>query len=193
MLRFIAAIYLLLAGHGLLSQEISLPDAPSQKDAVMIASNRSATTGNQESTPAASSSKSDAIPDAPSAQVPSGAPSVQSGVQPADTSQFMSSSNAAKVEHKAGTTFWITTGIVFVSTVANAEVIARCVPTSCQSIPPAIRSRGALYGIGIPASAGVSYLSYRMKRDGSKWWFIPAAIFAQANFIYAVHSAPWTR
>jgi hypothetical protein len=187
MLKFIATMYVLLAGHALLSQEVSrLPQHANEKGGVIITQNESTKTGAQEAT-ATPSLKADALPEAPSAQVSAG----PAGDAAAATSSLLSSPSPAKPEQRAGTMFWTVTGIAFASTVANVEVIARCVPTSCQSIPPAIRSRGALYGIGIPASAGVSYLGYRMKRDRSKWWFLPATILTQANLIYAVHSAPW--
>jgi hypothetical protein len=91
-----------------------------------------------------------------------------------------------------GWLFLAANGALLGSTIANAEIIARCRPTACQAIPGAIRSRGALYGIGIPASLGISYLSYRIKRAGSRLWIVPVAVFTAGNVSYAGHASQWS-
>ena len=190
MLKFIAATLVVLACNVMSAQEVSrLPGLVDERGGVLVAKNENTFAGAQEAT-ATRTAKVGALPDAPSAQVSAG-PTGDS--YSATSSNLLPNASKAKSEHAAGSTFWIVTSIAFASSAANVEVISRCAPTSCQSIPPAIRSRGALYGIAIPATAGVSYLGYRMKRDGNKWWFLPATILIQGNFIYAAHSASWTR
>jgi hypothetical protein len=93
----------------------------------------------------------------------------------------------------ANSPFWIASGMMMTSTIVNAEAIARCRPASCTAVPDAIRSRGALYGIGIPASIGVSYMGYRIKRGGSKWWIVPIAAVTAGNAVYAWHAAQWSK
>jgi len=88
-----------------------------------------------------------------------------------------------------GATFLIANGMLLGSTIANAEMIGRCQPSACQSVPEAIRNRGDLYAIGIPASLGVSYISYRLKRSGTRFWIVPVALFTAGNVVYAVHAS----
>jgi hypothetical protein len=190
MLKFIVAMYVLLTAQALLGQAVSrLPEIANERGGVLVAESGSTEFSTQGASTTAPAGVG-ALPDAPIAQVSAGATAETAAVT---SSNLVSNSGKAKSERGAGTAFWVVTGLLFSSTAANVEVIARCAPTSCQSIPPAIRSRGALYGIGISASAGASYLGYRMKRDGNKWWFLPATILTQANFIYAAHSASWMR
>jgi len=89
--------------------------------------------------------------------------------------------------------FVVANGMLLGSTIANAELIARCRPSSCQAVPDSIRSRPALYGIGIPSSLAISYISYRIKRGGSRWWIVPVAVFTAGNVVYAAHAAQWSR
>lgn len=88
-----------------------------------------------------------------------------------------------------GRTFLVANGMLLGSTIANAEEIGNCRPSACQAVPSAIRSRGTLYAIGIPASLGVTYISYRLKRSGTRWWIAPVALFTAGNIIYAAHAA----
>jgi len=88
-----------------------------------------------------------------------------------------------------GRMFWVANSILFASTIANAELITRCQPTLCNSVPDAIRTRGALYAIGIPASLGITYICYRLKRNGTRMWIAPVAAFSAGNVAYAVHAA----
>jgi hypothetical protein len=97
------------------------------------------------------------------------------------------------VSRPAGATFLAANGALLGSTIANVEMIARCRPSSCQSVPDAIRSRGALYGIGIPSSLAVSYVSYRLKRSGTKVWILPVVAFTAGNIVYAVHASHFSR
>jgi hypothetical protein len=136
--------------------------------------------------PAATGSTEPSLPDAPSAvaapQTDQGAPvTAKGGMQGASTNESV------------GVPFVAANAILLGSTIANAEMITRCQPSACSSVPDAIRTRGALYAIGIPASVGITYISYRIKRGGSRWWIVPVAVFAAGNAVYAVHAAHWSR
>jgi hypothetical protein len=85
--------------------------------------------------------------------------------------------------------FLVANGLLLGSTIADAEMIARCRPSACQTVPDAIRNRPALYGIGIPASLGISYISYRLRRSGTRLWIVPVALFTAGNIVYAAHAA----
>lgn len=88
--------------------------------------------------------------------------------------------------------FLIANGFLLGSTIANAEMIARCRPSACQSVPDAIRQRGQLYAIGISASLGVTYISYRLKKSGTGMWILPVALFGIGNAVYATHAAQFS-
>lgn len=96
------------------------------------------------------------------------------------------------IDTSAGGTFWIANGALLGSTIANAAEIGNCRPSACQAVPSAIRSRGTLYAVGIPASLGVTYISYRLKRSGTRWWIAPVALFTAGNIIYAAHAASFS-
>jgi hypothetical protein len=96
------------------------------------------------------------------------------------------------IDPSAGRTFWIANGALLGSTIANAAEIGNCRPSACQAVPSAIRNRGTLYAIGIPASLGISYISYRLKRGGTRWWIAPVALFTAGNIIYAVHASQFS-
>jgi hypothetical protein len=128
------------------------------------------------------------LPDAPSATVET--PS-QEGMPPIKASLAPQSPREWSVD--AGRKFWIANGVLLGSSILDAEMIARCAPSRCQFVPDVIRSRTALYGIGISASVALGYLSYQFKRSGNKWWYVPMAAVSAANFLYAGHSAYYGR
>ncbi len=89
--------------------------------------------------------------------------------------------------------YWLVTGGMFGASVANAELTVRCleVQASCNDIPSSLKSRAAIYGIGIPADLGVAYLTYYMKKKHSRVWYVPAALVAGANMFFAVRAYRW--
>jgi hypothetical protein len=89
--------------------------------------------------------------------------------------------------------FWLTVGALLGSSIADAELIARCRPDRCQIVPDAVRSRPALYGIGISASVGLSYITYQLKRSGKKWWYVPIDAATASNVVYGTHAAYFGR
>jgi hypothetical protein len=129
------------------------------------------------------------LPDAPSAV----AASQSSQDAPIISEEGTRKPPAPPTNATLGLTFLVANGVLFGSTIANAEMIARCRPSSCQAVPDAIRSRPALYGIGISSSLAVSYVSYRLKRGATRWWIAPVAVLTAGNIVYAVHASRWSR
>ena len=85
--------------------------------------------------------------------------------------------------------YWGATGLMFGSTVADIELTQRCQEIGqCSYAPPSLRSRAAMYGIGLPVNAGFAYLSYRMKKHHSPIWFAPQALMTGANAYVALHA-----
>lgn len=136
-----------------------------------------------ESTPAPMAEPS--LPDAPSAVA-----ARQAAEEPAQPAPARTPLSPATRSIDPG--FLAANAALLGSTIANAEMIAECRPTSCQAIPDAIRSRAALYGIGIPASLGISYMSYRLRRGGTRLWILPVALLTAGNIVYAVHASQFS-
>ena len=139
----------------------------------------------QTSTPpvtmASAASPSMPLPDAPSAQRRSSA-APPSGLAPIANPE---------VKDKQ---FFLVNGVMFASSIANVELTARCFNSgACTAVPGPLRSRGALYGLGLPADVGATVLGYYLKRSGHRWWFVPAAAVTAGNVVYAIHAARQTR
>jgi hypothetical protein len=84
--------------------------------------------------------------------------------------------------------YWTVTGTMFAASVVQAELAQRCLSEhTCSWVPDVLRSRKAMYGIGIPADLAISYLTYRLKRKHSEFWFVPAALVTGTNLFVAVH------
>jgi hypothetical protein len=130
---------------------------------------------------------SSSLPDAPSA-----ISELQAAQEPSQPSPPSRRSPAAPAKPPLDTAFWLANGALLGSTIANAEFIAECRPSACQLVPDAIRSRPALYGIGIPASLGITYISYRLRRSGTRWWIAPVALFTAGNIVYAWHASQFS-
>ena len=85
--------------------------------------------------------------------------------------------------------YFAVTGAMFGASIANAELTMRCLEQkTCVYVPASFRSRAALYGIGIPADLGISYLTYYMKKKHSRIWYVPAALVTVANIYVGVHA-----
>lgn len=130
-----------------------------------------------------------ALPDAPSAVAAQEAQQQQAVVTERPAPQPPKAPLNTKTVDSA---FLIANAFLLGSTIANAEMIARCRPSSCQSVPDAIRQRGQLYAIGISASLGVTYISYRLKKSGTGMWILPVALFSIGNAVYATHAAQFS-
>ena len=91
--------------------------------------------------------------------------------------------------------YFLFTGAMFGASVLNAELTMRCLTKhpSCNDVPPALQSRTALYGIGIPADLAVSYLTYYMKRKHNHIWYAPSAAVTGANVFLGIRAYRWTQ
>jgi hypothetical protein len=89
--------------------------------------------------------------------------------------------------------FMLANGLMFSSSIANVELTSRCFSGgACAALPGPFRSRGALYGVGLPVDLAVAVMSYRLKRSEHRWWFVPAAAVTAGNIIYSVHAIHYT-
>lgn len=96
--------------------------------------------------------------------------------------------NWSEVRRTADRQYWEVTGSMFAVSIANAELAQRCLhQLSCTWVPTEFRSRAAMYGAGIPADLGISYLTYRLKRGRKSLWFLPSTLVTAANAYVAVH------
>ena len=88
------------------------------------------------------------------------------------------------------TRFMLANSLMYSSSIANVELTTRCFNSgACTAVPGPFRSRGALYGVGLPIDLAVTVMGYRFKRAGHRWWFVPAAAVTAGNIIYSIHAA----
>lgn len=129
----------------------------------------------------ASASSSKPLPEAPSA-------SRKSSSAPAAAAAPITGPEAHDKE------FMLVNGLMFSSSITTVELTTRCFRGgACTAVPGPLRSRGALYGMGLPVDVAVTVLGYRLKRSGHRWWFVPAAALTVGNVIYSVHAAHYMR
>jgi hypothetical protein len=133
------------------------------------------------------------LPDAPSAVAAMQAAQESSSSPTTSPMAVKQKSPRSAASSSMGAAFLIANGAMLGSTIANAAVISNCRPTSCKAVPGAIRSPAGLYGIGIPVTLGVSYISYRLKRSGTKLWILPVAVVTAGNFVYALNASKWSK
>lgn len=95
----------------------------------------------------------------------------------------------------ADRTYLVFTGAMFSASIANAELTLNCLKQhpSCNDVPSSLKSRAAMYGIGIPADLGVAYLTYYMKRKRSHIWYVPAAAVTAANVFLGIRAYRWSQ
>jgi hypothetical protein len=81
-------------------------------------------------------------------------------------------------------------GAMFASSIVIVEKTNTCIQQhTCSFVPVAFRSRGALYGAGIPVELGIAFVSYKLKQHGHRWWFAPALAVTGANSYVAYRAA----
>jgi hypothetical protein len=85
--------------------------------------------------------------------------------------------------------FWLTTGLMTGSTFAAMETTARCESASTCTFMDPFDSRAKIYALGLPVNFGMMELTYRLKRSGKKYWFVPAMAGTAFNTFVAVHAA----
>jgi hypothetical protein len=74
-------------------------------------------------------------------------------------------------------TFWLMTALTSGLTVADIELSQACLQrhTCAEANPLLPSSRAAAYGIQLPLSTGVAFLSNRSRLHGSRRWWVPEA------------------
>jgi hypothetical protein len=140
------------------------------------------------------------LPDAPSASQPD-----TSTADPAASPVVKRESQGARPAAMGGPmgvdrsvadrNYWAVTGGMFSASILNAELTMHCLQqhASCNDVPSSLRSRTALYGIGIPADLGVAYLTYYMKRKHNRMWYVPAAAVTVANIYFGIRAYRWSQ
>jgi hypothetical protein len=140
------------------------------------------------------------LPDAPSSTKsdtstpdPSPSPAVKkdsNGAPPAATGGPMSPDRSVIDRN-----YLLVTGAMFGASIANAELTIRClqVHNSCNDVPSFMKSRTALYGIGIPADFAVAYLTYIMKKKHNSIWYVPSALVSGANLFFGIRAYRWSQ
>jgi len=81
--------------------------------------------------------------------------------------------------------YFAVTGTMFASSVANSETLIRC--SNCTVVTASMHRRGFTYGVGLSVDAATSYLSYKLKKQGRRWWFVPAVALTAANTYLSYH------
>jgi len=89
----------------------------------------------------------------------------------------------------SGVAFWALQGLMFGSAIAAAQTTQNCINSgSCTAVPTVFRARSAMYNVGLPAAAGIAFLSYEMKKHGNHWWFLPSTLVTAADGALTFHS-----
>ena len=148
-----------------------------------------------------SASNGSDLPDAPSAAKPD-ASTGQAAAFPAVRKAESQGAQPAAIggplwvdRGVADRNYLLITGGMFAASIANAELTLHClsVHTSCNDVPPSLKSRAGIYGIGIPADLAIAYLTYHMKKKHSHIWYVPAALVTGANIFFGVRAFRWAR
>jgi len=143
----------------------------------------------------ASAGLSKELPDAPSASQPDTStegpsPAAQPIKRSSQGAPAAAAGGAFEVDRGvADRKFWVLSSSMFAASIANAELTQRCQKLgTCSFVPVPLRSRAAMYGIGIPADLGIMYLTYHMKKKHSPIWYVPSALVTAANVYVGIHA-----
>jgi hypothetical protein len=174
------------SGEGTRGQQLLQPKVDGLSPALLAAS--------LETTALVETGDESRLPDAPSASKPE-TPAAPPAASPVVRRESRGAAPAAMggplgVDGQvADRNYLLLTGGMISASVFDAEMTLRCLhDKTCKYLPNSLRSRTALYGIGIPADLGVSYLTYFMKKRHSRIWFVPAACIAGANLYVGMHA-----
>ena len=169
---------------------VSASNAPGQSQLILTASL------NPISSIAATADDSQ-LPNAPSTAQQNASAQGQSQEAPARSKKFQQQGappaalgGALEIDNRtADKKFWGFTTAMFGASIADAELTQRCQAIgTCSYVPTSLRSRKAMYGIGIPADIGIMYLTYHMKKKHSSLWYLPSALVTGANLYVAMHA-----
>ena len=137
---------------------------------------------------------SDILPDAPSA--------AKSKRDLPAAMQFRRSSGAAPVAatgglfldfHVTNWPFWTVNGAMLSSSLVSVSLTHKCLEAgACTFLPDIFHRRRVMYGAGLPAVAGVSYLGYYLKSKHYAWWFVPAALVTAGDIVISTHAAHYS-
>jgi len=115
-----------------------------------------------------------AVPDPPIRRGSEGAPAAATG---------------PSLEGVADRHYWAFTSAMLGASVFDAELTQRCQQeNTCSYVPSSLRSRAAMYGIGLPADFAVAYLTYHMKAKREHLWYVPSALVTAANVYVGIHA-----
>ncbi len=142
----------------------------------------------------AAADKDSGLPDAPSATKADNAatpepaavpdPPIRKGSEGAPAAATGPSLGGVADRH-----YWAFTSTMFGASIADAELTQRCQQEkTCSFVPPSLRSRTAMYGIGLPADFAVAYLTYHLKSKRDHLWYVPSALVTAANIYVGIHS-----
>jgi hypothetical protein len=134
------------------------------------------------------------LPDAPSA--------VRSAHERLASKQFRRSGNTPIAASTGGPliysevmnwSYWTVTGAMLSSSLVSVDLTHKCLEVdACTFLPDAFHRRRVMYGAGLPAVTGISYLSYYLKSKHYPWWFVPAAVVTAGNIVISVHAAHYS-
>ena len=89
--------------------------------------------------------------------------------------------------------FWAATGLMTASTITAADLAGRCeAQTTCSFMGP-FNGRDKMFALALPVNFGMMEVTYRLKRSGNRFWFVPAMAGTAFNSIVAIHSAQHLR
>ncbi len=79
--------------------------------------------------------------------------------------------------------FWSLTAATIATTVADVELTQHCIRArACREGNPLLPTdRKKVYAIQIPLSVGLSYLGYRLRKDGFRYWWVPQVALISAH------------
>lgn len=188
----LVCVFLLLCAGSLPAQSNSVTELPpADRSHVSAAQTLLAANLTDLSATAAVSAESE-LPDAPSSTQPdtTAAPEAAPIKKSTQGAPPAASGGAFEVDRRvADRKFWLVNTSMFAASIANAELTQRCQQLhTCSFVPVPLRSRAAMYGIGIPADLGVMYLTYRMKKKHSPIWYVPSALVTAANVYVGIHA-----
>ena len=86
-------------------------------------------------------------------------------------------------------TYWALQGLMFASVVATVETTHNCMDAgSCTGVPDPLKSRTAMYSLGVPVAVGLSILGYELKKHGNRFWYLPSVLVIGGDTVLTVHS-----
>jgi hypothetical protein len=129
------------------------------------------------------------LPDAPDAQArPTESSATYQTAPPAAGSNMIMGLRARSEKPVADRTFKIANAAMFAAGIANVELAHQSVVSHSCTLPQLpSTSRAALYGMARPANFATSFVAYKLKQHGHRWWFVAPAAVTAAQLYSAGH------